>query len=83
MSGKITTAPCGCPGRHVFGQYVECLAGCDRDVSDGVPRRVEPEHTRPICTNCGSSDVAEYTGMSAVLGKELWHCKRCLRGFMA
>ncbi len=47
MSGKVTKAPCGHKGEHVFGNFVVCLEGCD---SEAVPEEIEPEKTEPLPT---------------------------------
>lgn len=73
--GKRGTAPCGHPGEHIVGQYVQCPI-CD--VSDGVPEYVEPEVTKKLCPHCGSDDLEIFTGFT-VFGKDLWLCNGCLR----
>lgn len=45
MSGRLTKAACGHPGRVVIGTYVECL----RSRCDGLPG--------VTCPKCGSSRV--------------------------
>ena len=37
--GRLSQAPCGHDGEHIFGNYVKCLAGCDD--ARGAPKPVE------------------------------------------
>lgn len=45
-NGKPATAPCGHPGRHVIGSYVECLAACHK----------------LKCSHCGGSSFSPFVG---------------------
>lgn len=71
--GKKGTAPCGHPGTHVVGNYVQCDIGCDRS---GVPKRVEPETTEPlfvavkVCPHCRSYNTDRQVGV-------VWKCMTC------
>lgn len=53
--GKITTAPCGCPGEVIIGNYARCLAGCDSGKKSKAlsGRRGEPGHVDDCaCKKC-------------------------------
>lgn len=78
MTGKIGTAPCGHPGRHVIGQYVSCDR-CDRL---SVPEHVDDRHTEPMCDKCGSHRVRVWPDMM-VDGRNLWFCDDCCRSFFS
>lgn len=54
-NGKRGTAPCGHPGEAVFGQYYECLVGCDGEVGwDDITLEI------PRCISCKSFNVEDY-----------------------
>ena len=64
LTGRLTTAPCGHPGQHLIGQYVECLVpNCD-----GLAGR-------PKCSRCGSDKVEPFVAMNIPDGAT--HCLPC------
>jgi hypothetical protein len=84
-AGKVGTAPCGHPGRHVIGTYVQCLHGCDAPEpdDDDFGFLIDEEITAEHCMKCGSSDVEDFAldpvyyalnpGALIVTG----HCNQC------
>lgn len=90
--GKKGTAPCGHPGTHVVGTYVQCDVGCDRvagegDESDGVPGHADPECTQPICPylGCPGGPIKRWGDEFShpVTGDPFWLCDGCGRSFHA
>lgn len=83
--GKLGTAPCGHPGRAVFGNFYICIAGCDGPPKASDPAVIyerdpgdefEAEDTKPDgvslkCARCGSSNTAPFPP-----GPH-WHCWPC------
>lgn len=84
-NGKKTKAPCGCPGEHVFGNYIECLKKCDKS---GVPKGVITETTEKFfvaplrrCPFCNSDEVDEFGAISSASGDVWFHCWACSKVF--
>lgn len=91
-NGKIGEAPCGHPGVHVIGNYIQCLYGCDAfltlaDAAAREPAKTDHDpgdsdefedepRTQPICKSCGSGNVSTYPKMHAT-GDDLHHCEDC------
>lgn len=81
-NGKVGTAPCGHPGRHVTANYVTCDLGCDS--SDGVPVHVRDRETQHLCSHCGSSNVEPWGPEFVISGKQMWQChsEHCGKSFV-
>lgn len=82
MTGKAGVAPCGHPGFHVVGNYVQCASGCDRvakpaDFEDEVSTEeidfaLVPESH--VCPRCGSGNSSDF-------GAGLRNCLACGKVF--
>jgi len=65
LTGRLATAPCGHPGEHVIGQYVQCLIpGCS-----GL--------AAPRCDRCGSDRIEPFVSSGLPAGAV--HCIPCGR----
>lgn len=57
--------------------FISCDLRCEFEDSDGVPKQVDTERTKPLCRHCGSDNLQEYKGMADANGCQLWHCHDC------
>ncbi len=55
------TAPCGCPGEHIIGQYVRCLRGCDSGSGQIRPDPAKFADAHHPCVCCGSHRTIPWT----------------------
>jgi hypothetical protein len=81
-SARRGTAPCGHPGTYVLPNFITCDQRCGM-ASGEVPKHVDPERTLPFCPHCGAGETQIYQGMSLDPEVELWHCRRCMKAFLA
>jgi hypothetical protein len=69
VSGRLTLAACGHPGRFVIGQYIECLSrNCD-----GIKRCTPP------CAVCGSFATRPF--VTEGMPDKAWACDPCGKVF--
>ena len=79
--GRKGVAPCGCPGTHIFANYVECDVKCEAYRTGKAPNAVpapivDDEATKPMCLACGSTDLS-FWRYSTFTGHPLYFCNHC------
>lgn len=71
-NARSAIAPCGHPGHHVIGQYVECDQKCHTKVSEigATPAFLS-------CPSCTSFEIAPFDEVSMAGYLNVWHCWKC------